>query len=162
MVTDVEIIKAFAEEWGFFFNLTRTVEDFNNLIDDQFKGYYIFLAQNSMNPTKENDESFSTDEVFTGKMFICTPSNIDGVLIDHNGDFDKFLNVKKIYRIKPWLLLDRFNCPAEVKITTSNVKPFYNWQNINYDGVVLDYVIRFDNIQLKLTETEIRNIIANE
>lgn len=159
MVTDVDIIKAFAEEWGYKYNLTRTVEDFNNLIDNEFKGFYLFQAQGTINPNFVGE--FTLNHVFEGKIFVCTPSDIDGVLIKEDGEFDKFNNVKKVISLIPWYFLNLFDCPGEAEIKTRNAKPFYNWQNINYDGVVFDYTITFKNIIPQQNEQELKNIIQN-
>lgn len=162
--TDVRIISDFAEFWGFKYNLTRSQKDFNNLLDSSFNGFYLFQAQGKLNP-KSSQTGFTLDHEFSGSIYVCTPSDIAGVLsyYDENEQikFDKYLNVEKAYQIQPWRLLNQFECPNEFELVLSNVRPFYNVFDINYDGVVIDYVFKFKNQSQDLSEQKIRDLIQN-
>lgn len=157
---DVRVVKHFAEIEGYKYFLTRESRDFANLLDSGFEGFYLFQAQGTMTPNIPQD-GFNLSEVYTGQIFVCKPSNLDGVLITEDGQTDKFDAVEKALALKPYYWLTVIPCPLDAIITTSNVRPFYNLIGINYDGIVFDYRIEFRNITKKLNTAERRNIIEN-
>lgn len=161
MDTDIRVIQDFSAKFGYKFFATRDAEDFNNLVDSSHKGYYLFVAQGSMNPKTSGDTGFSLSEEYTGKIFVCKPSDLDGVIITEDGEDDKYDAVHKAFQLMPYFWLNIFQCDLQPIITCSNVKPFYNWAGINYDGIVFDYKIEFKNVQRKLTNAEMLNIIEN-
>ena len=158
---DIRVIQAFAEDFNYKFFATRQAQDFNNLLDSGHEGFYLFVAQGTMQPQTSNDTGFSLSEVYTGQIYVCKPSDLDGVIITEDGQDDKFDAVDKALKLTPYFLLNIFQCDLNPIITCSNVKPFYNWAGINYDGIVFDYRIEFKNVQGKLTKAEMLNIIEN-
>jgi len=154
MNTDVTLIEQFCTNKGFFYYLTRESLDFQNLVDEVFKGVYCFHAQGRINLTQSN-AGFVQNKIYTGRLFFGVPSNLDGVA--HN---DKYQNtVYNIDRLEIHKMLNSYFC-KDYLFRLTNAQPFYNLFNINYDGISFDYEVEI-NENSDLTDIQKADFITN-
>lgn len=155
MQTDVTKLREFCKEWGYYYYQTRDSLDFQNLLDDDFKGVYCIHAQGRINTEVTDSTGFIVSKEYTGRLYFCIPSNLDGII---DGDkYDKYIYPLDQLNIHDQLV--KYLCKESiVKIT--NIQPFYNLFSINYDGLSMDYEIEIDGAS-ELTEEEKRFFITN-
>jgi hypothetical protein len=154
MNTDVILMQDFCTAKGFFYYLTRESLDFQNLLDESFKGVYCFHAQGRINLT-QSASGFVSNKTYTGRLYFSVPSNIDGIIHE-----DKYQNtVYNIDRLEIHKMLNAYFCKDYV-FRLTNAQPFYNLFNINYDGISFDYEVEI-NEPSDLTDLQKTEFITN-
>lgn len=154
MKTDVILLKDFCDEKGFLYYLTRESLDFQNLVDEIFKGVYCFHAQGRINLTT-SDAGFVQTKTYTGRLYFSVPSNLDGVIHE-----DKYQNtVYNIDRLEIHKMMTNYFCKDYI-FRITNAQPFYNLFNINYDGISFDYEVEI-NETTDLTDEQKTEFITN-